>query len=591
MLEISGRITFLVDEGYRMRPVSGAQVEVWDKALSPLECPPPVPTPPPLQGEAGPPIQICGDRLLATLFTNDDGTYRVVLRNVAQDGSGLDPYIVVYATDQTQVSVKRGWLGLPYHEKSGLIDRNSQGRYLHYDMTIKREDIRRAFHIYDQIRRVGFGKLREKVGWTPSQAVTVYWPHPCVFVDNACYYYGALYIPRKFYQGQVFDDDVLLHEFGHVVMSQMYGNNNYVIYACPGFSHYLDAHETKRCAWSEGWATFLQAMLQEDPGYTNEADGFAIDLETPIPARDLPPTSEPPVSNADNETAVAAVLWDIYDGIEATTEPADRLADGVNNGARGQGIWDLVNNTRPGFFFPSDFSDKPPNVETFWDEWVLHRGESAGKAACIFYDYWVFLDDKTPLPRGFCPETLEASYYNDTPAPYEIGGPITWETFTSFVLTREEPCVAFDTNTNPPAPGVNGTFWSARWEGLLLVPKNGEYVFHFDRLDDGARLYLDESETPVLESWLVQGPHDYSSAPVYLDAGLHKVKLEYAQGPAWQAGLFLGWEFPSDFSKEVVNSVMSGGICTYPTSEPSSSEAQATATPMWQSLPTPTTRP
>ena len=123
------------------------------------------------------------------------------------------------------------------------------------------------------------------------------------------------------------------------------------------------------------------------------------------------------------------------------------------------------------------------------------------------------------------------------------------------------------------------------------MPKNGEYVFHFDRLDDGARLYLDESETPVLESWLVQGPHDYSSAPVYLDAGLHKVKLEYAQGPAWQAGLFLGWEFPSDFSKEVVNSVMSGGICTYPTSEPSSSEAQATATPMWQSLPTPTTRP
>jgi len=190
-LEISGRITFL-DEGHRMRPVSGAQVEVWDKALSPLECPPP-PTPPPLQGEAGPPIQICGDRLLATLFTNDDGTYRVVLRNVDQDGSGLDPYIVVYATDQSHVSVKRGRLDLPYHEKSGLIDRNSHGGHLHYDMTIKREDIRRAFHIYDQIRRVGFGGLREKVGWTPSRAVTVYWPHPCVFVDNACSYYGALY--------------------------------------------------------------------------------------------------------------------------------------------------------------------------------------------------------------------------------------------------------------------------------------------------------------------------------------------------------------------------------------------------------------
>lgn len=230
-------------------------------------------------------------------------------------------------------------------------------------------------------------------------------------------------------------------------------------------------------------------------------------------------------------------------------------------------------------------------METFWDEWVLHRGESAGKTACVFYNYWAFLDDQVPLPRGFCPETLEAFYYNDVPAPYEIGGPITWETFTSFVLRRKEPCIAFETNTNPPAPGVNGTFWSARWEGLLLVPKSEEYVFYFDRLDDGARLYLDDSETPELESWLVQGPHDYSSVPIYLNAGLHKVKLEYAQGPAWQAGLFLGWEFSSIFSKEVLNSVVSEETCTYPTLQPSLSESQVTVTPMWQPLATPTMRP
>jgi len=342
-LEIRGRITFL-DEGHRARPVSGAKVEVWDKALSPLECPPPGPTPPP----SAPPIHICEDRLLATLFTDDNGIYRVVLKNLDQDGSGLDPYIVVYTTDQARVSVKHARWDPPYHKESGLIVRDSQGGYLHYDMMIKEENISRAFHIYDQIRRVGFGKLREKVGWAPSQMVTVYWPHPCVFVDNACYYYGALHIPSKFYRGRIFDDDVLLHEFGHFIMSQMYGSDNYVVYACPGFSHYLNAHETKRCAWSEGWATFFQAMLQDQPDYVSEAGRIYIDLESPAPIH-LPPASEPPVSNADNETAVAAILWDIYDGIDATTEPADRLADGVNNGTAGQGIWDLVNNIRAGF--------------------------------------------------------------------------------------------------------------------------------------------------------------------------------------------------------------------------------------------------
>lgn len=457
-------------------------------------------------------------------------------------------------------------------------------------MTIKKPDLSRAFYIYDQIRRVGYGGLKSQVGWAPSRAVTVYWPQRCVYVvEGACYYNGSLYIPQKHFSGQTFDNDVLLHEFGHFVMSEVYGNNNYVVYACPGFAHFLNAHETKRCAWSEGWATFLQAMLQGAPDYVDNVSRIEVDLEFPTPGLHLPPPADPPVSNADNETAVAAILWDIYDGIDAATEPADRLSDGVN-GPDGNGIWYLLSHARPGNFPPLDFSDNPPNIETFWDEWIAHHESASGRIACIFYNYLAFLSEKTPLPHGFCPDTLEASYYNDSPAPYQIGGPITWPTFTSFVLTRPESCVAFETNTTPPAPGVNGTFWSARWQGLLLVPSNGDYIFHFDRLDDGARLYMDGNETPVLESWLVQGPHSYSSLPLYLKAGLHTLKLEYAQGPAWQAGLYLGWESLPLFGKEIINPVMSVGICSYPPGMQSQTIEipQSVETPTWQPTGTPT---
>jgi len=51
--------------------------------------------------------------------------------------------------------------------------------------------------------------------------------------------------------------------------------------------------------------------------------------------------------------------------------------------------------------------------------------------------------------------------------------------------------INFTWNTNSPAPGVNSVFWSARYEGILLVPQEGTYTFYLDYLDDGGRLYVD----------------------------------------------------------------------------------------------------
>lgn len=313
-LVLGGRITFIGKGGEELALI-GALVQVWDKAIPPLECPPPIPTPPPRPGGQKKILsRLCEDTLLAEIHTQDDGSYQVSLQNIDRDGTGLDPYIIVYATDQTSVVVRRSRFDPPYSEKSDLIARNSRGGKVSFDMSIKKPDLSRAFYIYDQIRRVGYGGLQSQVGWTPSRAVTVYWPQRCVYVvEGACYYNGALYVPQKHFSGQIFDDDVLLHEFGHFVMSQVYGNNNYVIYACPGFAHFLNAHETKRCAWSEGWATFLQAMLQNEPNYVDNVNRIEVDLEFPTSGLHLPPLVDPPISNADNETAVAAILWDMME--------------------------------------------------------------------------------------------------------------------------------------------------------------------------------------------------------------------------------------------------------------------------------------
>ncbi|MEM4204651.1 MAG: PA14 domain-containing protein [Candidatus Methanomethylicaceae archaeon] len=172
----------------------------------------------------------------------------------------------------------------------------------------------------------------------------------------------------------------------------------------------------------------------------------------------------------------------------------------------------------------------------------------------------------TPLPggRGFYPNGIMASYYNDQDdGQWYIGGPITWQTFTNFVISRLESFIAFDTGTSSPAPGVNGTFWSARWTGQLAVPQSENYVFYFDDLDDGARLYLDGNL--VLESWLVQGAHDYQTGPIFLNAGLHDIVVEYAQGPAVGGSFYLSWS-SSFFAKELIGPA--GGQPSTPTPTP-----------------------
>ncbi len=175
----------------------------------------------------------------------------------------------------------------------------------------------------------------------------------------------------------------------------------------------------------------------------------------------------------------------------------------------------------------------------------------------------------TPLPsRGFYPDGILASYYNDQDdGQWVLDGPITWETFTQFVLSRTETEIAFDLQSQPPAPGVNGTFWSARWVGQLLVPATGDYIFYFDDLDDGARLYIDGGL--ILESWLVQGAHDYQSNPFPLTAGLHEITVEYAQGPLLGSSFYLSWSSPF-FPKELIGPA---GVATptptpTPTSQP-----------------------
>jgi predicted outer membrane repeat protein len=100
----------------------------------------------------------------------------------------------------------------------------------------------------------------------------------------------------------------------------------------------------------------------------------------------------------------------------------------------------------------------------------------------------------------------------------------------------------------------------------LQVPAAGSYTFYLDNLDDGGVLYVGDLETPVISSWLVQGPHSYQ-ATVPLYEGIMPIRLLYAQGPGNQSSVTLAWS-SAGFAKEVIKGATSHYATFTPTVTP-----------------------
>jgi hypothetical protein len=101
-----------------------------------------------------------------------------------------------------------------------------------------------------------------------------------------------------------FDDDVVLHEYAHMLASRFSRDDS------PGGAHSIGDMLDPRVAWSEGFANFFSAAVRSDRIY-RDASGvngtrvLRFDLEENVPANDHP--------GYWSETSVHSLLWDLYD--------------------------------------------------------------------------------------------------------------------------------------------------------------------------------------------------------------------------------------------------------------------------------------
>ena len=328
----------------------------------------------------------------AQIRTDQNGYFVAVVES--DEPSGMDPYIRIWATDNESIEVKGpSGAGIYTVRFSSIGTDLSSGAYT-VDRVLTQSypaGHLEAFFIFDLLANDGYRQLPARLGaWAQAQPLTVRWPQGCLqWVDNSCYT-GEIQV----YLEDGWDRDVLLHEYGHFILGHGLNNHIPIISACaPGFSHDAGVHLSESCAWSEGWANFFQAAIQDSPNYHNTSyergltslpfDVRPRDIETPsLSDGDIPATdaSHPDLRTA--EMAVAAVWWDIYD-VAAPSESWDVLNNSLI--APNGGIWEVMTDAN----HQSGFAQ-------FWTGWKLHVGRHLCEVSTIMQENEIDLGNPQP---------------------------------------------------------------------------------------------------------------------------------------------------------------------------------------------------
>ena len=298
-----------------------------------------------------------GSTVLAETTSLADGTYTlssfthgsgaITVRALTQTGSGTLYNAVV--KDNRDSSV--------YAVTSSDLSGSLQGTLTNQDLLAPVADVGQAFNIFDNMVLA-----QEKVDTMSATSnthtlITIYWYDG---TGTGSYYTTSgsahyIYILGSASDSDAYDDTVILHEMGHYVADVYSWDNS------PGGQHSITGHYDLRLAWSEGWATFFGSVVRDLNGAATPEDyvdtldsstlGFSFEIES---LGSNSGSISASTKGADNEAAVSAVLWDIYD---TNNEGAwDDLALGYDE------IWQLFDVDIP-------LATVKTTFETFWDEW------------------------------------------------------------------------------------------------------------------------------------------------------------------------------------------------------------------------------
>lgn len=149
---------------------------------------------------------------------------------------------------------------------------------------------------------------------------------------------GTIYLTGGPTNPDEFDDDVILHEYGHLVL------HKYSFDKSPGGSHTWFTGTNAKLAWSEGWASFFNAAVRNTRYYVDHTamSQGVVNLETIH-------------LYAQGDTVEGAVAGSLYDIFDTSSDSPDALSDGITR------TWHVMTNYYE--------AASPCDVRDFYDGW------------------------------------------------------------------------------------------------------------------------------------------------------------------------------------------------------------------------------
>lgn len=150
-----------------------------------------------------------------------------------------------------------------------------------------------------------------------------------------------------------FDDDVILHEYGHFVLDK------YSFDKTPGGAHSWFSGTSSKLAWSEGWASFFMGAVRNTRFYVDHTAGSqsVVNLETIH-------------QFAQGDAVEGAVAGSLYDVFDSSSDAPDAVSDGISH------IWNIMTTYIK--------SDSGCDIRDFDDGWVgLYYPNKTGVRAIL----------------------------------------------------------------------------------------------------------------------------------------------------------------------------------------------------------------
>ena len=100
-----------------------------------------------------------------------------------------------------------------------------------------------------------------------------------------------------------------------------------------------------------------------------------------------------------------------------------------------------------------------------------------------------------------------------------------------------------------PAPGIEGTNWTASWQGTVTADYSGNYTFYATG-DDGVRVWVNGQL--VCDGWNYQGATEYSGTISLVAGQSYSIRMDYFQGGGGEVAS-LAWSCSDDQGNELLS--------------------------------------